>query len=528
MFFLQEQELLRQLARIGIETDRAYGNLSADSLIHKAVEGKEGVVTSSGALSILTGKYTGRSPKDKFIVDEPSVHKDIEWGPVNQPMSQERFQKLYERVTAHLKGRELYVFDGFVGADPAYRLPIRVINEYAWQNLFAHQLFIRPSDGEKEPQFTVISAPSFHAVPQRDGTNSEAFVIVSFEKKIVLIGATAYAGETKKSIFTVMNYLLPKKGVFPMHASANIRKDGSTAIFFGLSGTGKTSLSADPEAKLIGDDEHGWSENGVFNLEGGCYAKCIRLSKEEEPQIWAAVNRRGAVIENAVVDPGTKGIDFNSDAITENTRSAYPIDFNPGAITTGVGGHPKTVFFLAADAFGILPPVAKLTAEGAMYHFLSGYTSKLAGTERGIIEPAATFSTCFGAPFLPLRPMEYARMFGERIREHKSRVFLLNTGWTGGPYGVGERIAIHTTRAMIKAALEGDLDDVSCRKHPVLNLLVPETCPGVDGNILDPRNTWSDAKEYDTKAKELAQMFVKNFTKFKGVPEEVVGAGPRP
>ncbi|RKL62531.1 phosphoenolpyruvate carboxykinase (ATP) [Thermoanaerobacteraceae bacterium SP2] len=520
---------MEKLAKIGLtNVKQVYKNLSVPRLIEEALKRKEGFLTDSGALNVYTGKYTGRSPNDKFIVDEPSVHDDIWWGN-NKPISPEKFEKLLHRLQAYLQNRDLFIFDGFVGADLKLRLPIRVINEYAYQNLFAHQLFLRPTDEElktHDPQFTVIAAPGFKAIPELDGTNSEAFIIISFEKKLIIIGGTHYAGEIKKSIFSIMNYLMPKKGVLSMHCSANMGGDGSTALFFGLSGTGKTTLSADPDRMLIGDDEHGWSDDGIFNFEGGCYAKCINLTEEREPQIYRAI-KFGAVLENVVIDEEKRIPDYDSDRVTENTRAAYPVDFIPGAVIPGVGGHPKTVVFLTADAFGVLPPIAKLSREQAMYYFISGYTSKLAGTERGITEPQATFSSCFGAPFLPLSPMVYAKLLGERIEKYDANVFLVNTGWTGGPYGVGNRMNLKYTRAMIKAALNGELDNVAYEQDPIFNLMIPKTCPGVPENVLNPRNTWQDKAAYDETAKKLAASFKKNIGKFEGIAPEVLAAGPK-
>ncbi len=491
-------------------------NLTAARLVEMALARGEGHLTSSGALSVVTGKYTGRSPQDKFIVDTPATHHLIAWGSVNCPIHADRFDNLWARMTAYLQQKELFVFDGFAGADHAHRLPIRVVNEFAWQNLFVHQLFVRPTAEElavHQPEFTVVCAPGFKAVPELDGTNSEAFIMVHFERRMIIIGGTHYAGEMKKSIFSVMNYLLPQKGILPMHCSANIGEDGDVALFFGLSGTGKTTLSADPERRLIGDDEHGWTDDGVFNFEGGCYAKCINLSQEHEPQIWDAV-RFGAVLENVKIDPATGEIDFASDELTENTRAAYPVDYIPGAVLPSVGGQPKTIFFLTADAFGVLPPIARLTKEQAMYYFLSGYTSKLAGTERGIVSPQATFSTCFGEPFLPLDPVVYAELLGQKTEEHGVRVFLLNTGWSGGGYGVGKRMSIKYTRAMVSAALKGDLDTVEYVTDPIFGLQAPATCPNVPADVLNPRNTWADKDAYDAQAKDLAARFKKNYTKF--------------
>lgn len=506
-----------------------YVNLSTAELIEHALRRGEGVLTADGALNVSTGKYTGRSPSDKFIVRDPSIEDKIDWGPVNQPISPEVFDRLYHRVQAYLQGRPVYVFDGYAGADPDYRLPIRVTTEFAWHNLFARTLFLVPTAEQLAthvPEFEVLSAPGFKADPEIDGTRSEAFILVNFPKRIVLIGGTEYAGEIKKSIFTIMNYLLPEKGVFPMHCSANVGPDGDTALFFGLSGTGKTTLSADPDRFLIGDDEHGWSDKGIFNFEGGCYAKCINLSKEKEPQIWNAI-RFGAVLENVVLDERTRIPNYDDGSRTENTRAAYPVEYIDNAVIPGIGGHPKTIVFLTADAFGVLPPIARLTREQAMYHFLSGYTSKLAGTERGVTEPEATFSTCFGAPFLPLPPSTYADLLGRYIDKYDTKVFLVNTGWTGGPYGVGERMNLTYTRAMVKAALSGQLDDVEYEEDPIFRVAVPKTVPGVPSEVLRPRDTWKDPEAYDAKAKELAARFNENFKRFSGVDPKVAEAGPR-
>lgn len=512
-----------------LSSGKTHYNLSVAQLVEAAIRRGEGMLTASGALRAETGKYTGRSPKDKFIVDEPSVHDKISWGAVNQPIDEAKFDKLYHDVLEYLNGKELFVFDGFAGADPAYRLPIRVVNEYAWHNLFVHQLFVRPSAEElkeHQPGFTVIAAPGFEAKPAVHGTNSETFIIINFSQKTVLIGGTKYAGEMKKSIFSVMNYLLPEKQVLSMHCSANVGEKGDVALFFGLSGTGKTTLSADPNRRLIGDDEHGWSDKGVFNIEGGCYAKCINLSEEKEPQIWNAI-KFGSVLENVVIDEETRIPDYDSGKLTENTRAAYPVDYIPGAMIPGTAGHPNVIVFLTADAFGVLPPIAKLTKEQAMYHFLSGYTSKLAGTERGVTEPEATFSTCFGAPFLPLQPSVYAEMLGEKISKHNVQVYLVNTGWSGGPYGVGKRMNLAYTRAMVTAAINGTLQDTDYTIDPVFGLAVPNEVPGVPSEVLMPRNTWANKEEYDQKAKELAARFVKNFAKFEGVAKEIAEAGPK-
>lgn len=507
-----------------------FANLSAAQLIEQALARQEGMLAASGALVTRTGKRTGRSPKDRFFVSHGRSKERIDWGPVNQPFDPDAFDALQVRVTSYLEGRDLYVVDGYVGADPDHEIKLRVVCERPWHALFCRQLFRRPTSDELatfEAEFTLLSAPSFLAEPERDQTNSEAFIGVDLERKQVLICGTEYAGEMKKSMFTAANYLLPENDVFPMHCSANVGPSGDVALFFGLSGTGKTTLSADPERRLIGDDEHGWSDAGVFNFEGGCYAKCINLSQPKEPQIWSAI-RFGSVVENVVVDTGTREVDYDDDAITENTRAAYPLEFIPGFVPEGRGGHPKTIVFLTADAFGVLPPISRLSPEAAMYHFLSGFTSKLAGTEAGVgSEPQATFSTCFGAPFLPLKPSVYAEMLGKKISTHGSSVFLVNTGWSGGPFGVGERMDIDHTRAMVRAATSGELDSVETRKHEVFNLDVPVECPGVPSEVLDPRSTWADKDAYDEKASELAQMFVKNFERFANdVRETTLKAGP--
>lgn len=486
-----------------------YLNLSVASLVEHAVRRGEALLASNGALVVRTGQYTGRSPRDKFIVARPEHEALIDWGAVNQRMEAEVFERLFARVTAYLANRPLFVQDCFAGADPRYRLPVRVITEYAWHNLFAKQLFIRPQPEELHdfrPSFTVISAPDFKTDPAIDGTRSEVVVALDFRRRVVLIAGTAYAGEIKKSIFTVMNYLLPQHGVFPMHCSANMGAEGDVALFFGLSGTGKTSLSADPERRLIGDDEHGWSDTGVFNFEGGCYAKCINLSRENEPQIWDAI-RFGSVVENVVVDPDTRIPDYADASITENTRAAYPLDYIEGAVIPGVGGHPRHLFFLAADAFGVLPPISRLSVEQAMEMFLLGYTAKVAGTERGITTPQMTFSACFGAPFLPMHPQRYAEMLGAKLDQHAAQAWLVNTGWTGGPYGVGHRIPIRYTRAMIRAALKGALEGVPYRTDPLFGLEVPTRVPDVPDDLLNPRDTWSDPKAYDAQAHMLAEQW---------------------
>ncbi|WP_050181305.1 phosphoenolpyruvate carboxykinase (ATP) [Domibacillus robiginosus] len=501
---------------------------SVPVLVEKVLQRGEGSLTASGAVRAETGKYTGRSPKDKFIVREASVENSIDWGSVNQPISQDTFNRLYDKMISHLQEKEeLFLFKGFAGADEKHRLPIQVVNEYAWHNLFAHQLFIRPTEAElktHEAGFTILSAPSFQADPLIDGTNSETFIIVSFERRVILIGGTEYAGEMKKSIFSVMNYLLPQNDVLPMHCSANVGYEGDVALFFGLSGTGKTTLSADPNRRLIGDDEHGWSTNGVFNIEGGCYAKTIGLTREKEPQIFDAI-RFGSVLENVVLDPATRLPDYDDNTLTENTRAAYPLQAIDNIVDPSIAGHPNTIVFLTADAFGVLPPISKLSKEQAMYHFLSGYTSKLAGTERGITSPQATFSTCFGSPFLPLHATVYAEMLGKKIDEQNVQVFLVNTGWTGGEYGTGERMKLSYTRAMIQAALEGELTHTQTYKTKVFGLEIPLHVPGVPDDVLIPRKSWADEEAFMKKAKELSAKFRENFKKFSGIADDIAEKG---
>jgi len=518
-----------QITAFGINPSKIYRNLPVEKLVEIAVEKNEGMITSTGSLSVKTGRYTGRSPDDRFIVFDDLTHDKVHWGKVNKRFPTETFEKLSNKMKKFVEGKELFIFDGFVGADPENRLPIRIINDHAWQSLFAHQLFIRPSAAEledHEPELTVICINDFEAIPEIDGTASNAFILINLSRKLVLIGTSNYAGEIKKSIFSVMNFILPSKGVFPMHCSANIGKDGDTALFFGLSGTGKTSLSADPERMLVGDDEHGWSDKGIFNFEGGCYAKCINLKEEHEPQIWNAI-KTGAVLENVVIDKESLKPDFNDYSLTENTRAAYPLNYIPGAVVPSVGGNPKVIIFLTADAMGVLPPLSKLSRDGAMFHFVSGYTSKIAGTERGIKEPKAAFSKCFAAPFMPRLASVYAKMLGEKISKHNTVVYLINTGWSGGPYGVGERIKIEYSRAMVTAAITGSLDIVKFSHNEIFNLDVPTECPGVPSEILDPRNTWVDKDTYDLSAKKLSQMFVDNFRRFEDISDEIRLAGPR-
>jgi phosphoenolpyruvate carboxykinase (ATP) len=518
------------LERDGIRSRRVHWNLSTAALYEEAVRRQEALIAAHGPLACRTGQHTGRSPNDKFIVREPSSEAHIDWGKVNRPMDPAHFDALHADLLSSLTDTELFVQDCYAGADPKYRLPIRVINELAWHNLFARCLFIvdTKSASDHVPEFTVIDVPSFKATPTRHGTNSDVVIAVHLAKKLILIGGSSYAGEMKKSIFSVLNYVLPMQHVLPMHCSANIGPAGDAALFFGLSGTGKTTLSSDPDRMLIGDDEHGWSDRGVFNFEGGCYAKTIRLSSEAEPQIYATTRRFGTVLENVVVDPETRRLDLDDDRYTENTRAAYPISFIENAVPSGQGGHPKNVVMLTADAFGVLPPIARLTPEGAMYHFLSGYTAKVAGTEKGVTEPKATFSTCFGAPFLPLPPGRYATMLGEKIARHSARVWLVNTGWTGGPYGVGKRMKIGYTRAMIRAALAGALDNVDYETDSIFNVAVPASCPDVPPDVLKPRTTWTDSAAYDAQAAKVARLFAENFKAFEGgVTAEVRAAGPR-
>jgi phosphoenolpyruvate carboxykinase (ATP) len=506
-------------------------NLPTPALYEQAIKRNEGIMGHLGPLVVRTGVFTGRSPNDKFVVDEPSSREHIWWGPANRPIGEDSFAELHRRMASYLHGKDIYVQDLYCGADPEYRMPIRIITQYAWHSLFARNLFIQPSPPElavHEPQFVVIDCPGFHAYAETDKTNSDVFILVNFAKRMVLIGGTEYAGEIKKSIFTAMNYYLPFKNVLPMHCSANYGPAGDTALFFGLSGTGKTTLSADSSRTLIGDDEHGWSDSGVFNFEGGCYAKVIRLSPEGEPEIYAATRRFGTVLENVGIDTHSRRLDLDDYSLTENTRAAYPITHIPNATRSGRGGHPKNVVFLTADAFGVLPPVARLTPEQTMYHFISGYTAKVAGTERGVTEPKATFSACFGAPFMAQHPDVYSRLLGEKIVKHDVACWLINTGWTGGPYGVGQRIKLSYTRAMINSALNGDLDAVDYTRDPLFGLQVPARCPGVPHEVLQPRETWLDKEAYDLQARELAGMFVENFKRFESqVAEQIREAGPR-
>ena len=513
-----------------IHPTKVYYNLPASKLTEKALERGEGVLSNTGALVVNTGKYTGRSPDDRYIVDEKNIHDEIAWGKINVPISEEKFESIYAKITAYLQNREIFVFDGFAGADKKYQLPVRCVNELASQNMFMHDLLVRPTEEELKsyvPGFTLICAPGFKCIPEVDGVHSEAAIILSFTRKLIIIAGSQYAGEMKKSVFSTMNYLLPKQNVFSMHCSANIGKDGDSALFFGLSGTGKTTLSADPDRFLIGDDEHGWSDDGIFNIEGGCYAKCINLSKEHEPEIYGAI-KFGALVENVIIDPETRELDFDDGSLTENTRVGYPVTYISNAKIPGVGAHPKTVIFLTADAFGVLPPVSKLSKEAAMYHYVSGYTAKLAGTERGVTEPQATFSTCFGAPFLPLPAARYTELLGQKIEKYGVNVYLVNTGWSGGPAGKGgHRMKLPYTRAMVTACLNGELEKSEFVLDTNFNVMVPKTCPNCPSEVLNPRDTWEDKAAYDAAAKDLAARFRKNFEKYTNMPAAVVNAGPK-
>jgi phosphoenolpyruvate carboxykinase (ATP) len=525
---------LRTLEDHGLRSlGNVYWNLSTAALYEHSVRNREGMVAHLGPLVVRTGSHTGRSPNDKFVVKDENTADSVWWGNINKPFEPVAFDRIYARMMAYFQHKDVYVQDCYAGADSEYRLPIRVITEFAWHSLFSRTLFIHPkrlSDLEGfVPQFTVIDAPHFQATPEIDSTLSQTFILVNFTKRLVLIGGTEYAGEIKKSIFTVLNYLLPPKSVLSMHCSANYGVDtDDTALFFGLSGTGKTTLSADPNRTLIGDDEHGWNDKGVFNFEGGCYAKVIRLSAEGEPEIYEKTRRFGTVLENVVVESESRRLDLNSELFTENTRAAYSIETISNADISGVAGHPRNVIFLTADAFGVMPPVAKLTPEQAMYHFISGYTAKVAGTERGVTEPSATFSACFGAPFLPLHPMQYATLLREKLHQHQADVWLVNTGWTGGPYGEGKRMSLEHTRAIVTAVLNGSLKDVEFVEDPIFGLAVPTQVPDVPDRVLDPRSTWRDPQAYDQKARELAYKFVENFKKYADqASPEVLAAQPK-
>jgi phosphoenolpyruvate carboxykinase (ATP) len=506
-------------------------NLIAPELFQAAARRSEGEFADMGPFVAVTTPHTGRSPNDKFVVKEPSSEKDVDWGKVNQPLTVEKYQLLLDDVREYLnESSELFVEDLYCGADPSYRLSVRYVSPTAWHMAFVRNMFIRPELSDLptfDPNFTVLHAPEFQGDPARHGIRSSTFIVLNLAERTILIGGTRYAGELKKAMFTVMNYLLPRGGVLSMHCSANVGKAGDTALFFGLSGTGKTTLSAAPNRGLIGDDEHGWSDNGIFNFEGGCYAKVINLSPESEPDIYRTTQMFGTVLENVVLDPATKKVRFADQSITENTRASYPLDYIRHHVEGGRGGHPKNVVFLTADAFGVLPPIASLTPQQAMYYFLSGYTAKVAGTERGVKEPQPTFSACFGAAFLVWHATKYARMLGELLRKHESKVWLINTGWSGGPYGTGERINLEYTRAIVNAALAGDLDKLKTHTDPIFGLAIPTEIKGVPAKVLNPRETWPDTRAYDAQAKKLAGMFRENFDKFGSVDAATKNAGPK-
>ncbi|MBK7229160.1 MAG: phosphoenolpyruvate carboxykinase [Ignavibacteriales bacterium] len=529
---IRKVKLMEELEKIGIKNTReVFYNYGTPALYEQVIRRREGLLAHLGPLVVRTGYHTGRSPNDKFIVRESESEKNIWWGKVNKGMSQECADRLYMKMLAYIQGKDLYVEDCYASADEKHKIGIRVVTENAWHTLFARNMFRRYENDEElakhKTDFTIIQMPNFHADREVDCTNSEVFILLNFANKLVLIGGTSYAGEIKKSVFTIMNYLMPLRGVMSMHCSANVGKDNDVALFFGLSGTGKTTLSADPNRKLIGDDEHGWSDDGVFNYEGGCYAKVIKLSAEAEPEIYECTRKFGTVLENVQIDAHSRRLDLDDETFTENTRAAYPLTHLSNIVEEGKAGHPKNIIMLTADAFGVLPPISKLTTEQAMYHFISGYTAKVAGTEKGVTEPKATFSTCFGAPFMALHPSVYANLLGDKIVKHNVNCWLVNTGWTGGAYGVGSRMKIKYTRAMLTAALEGKLDIVEYVKDPFFNLMVPQSCPDVPNEVLNPKNTWTDKKAYDEQAKKLANMFVENFKEYsEGTSEAIKNAGP--
>ncbi len=522
----------RRISAVPVDGKPRHENLPPPALYEFAIRGREAILAANGPLVVRTGRHTGRSPKDKYIVDEPGSHAGVWWGGFNHPISERRYDQLRARFIEHMNQRQVFVRDCYVGADPRYRRAVRAYTETAWASLFCNNLFIRPAArdlADFQPNFTIIDAPTFRADPERDGTRSETVILVHLSRQEILIGGTEYAGEIKKGAFGIMNYRLPEEGVLPMHSSINVGANGDVAIFFGLSGTGKTTLSADPERILIGDDEHGWSDEGVFNFEGGCYAKTIRLSHIYEPDIYSTTQRFGTILENVDLNHETRELDLDSERYTENTRAAFPLDYIGNSSANGVAGQPSTIIFLTADAFGVLPPISRLSRDQAMYHFISGYTAKLAGTEVGVKEPTATFSTCFGAPFMPRHPSVYAEMLGERMDRFDVPVWLVNTGWTGGPYGVGERMNITWTRNMVRAALNGKLNDVPTRRDPTFGFEVPERCPDVPAEVLWPRDTWADKDAYDAEARKLAGMFVENFKGFADrLSAPVRSAGPHP
>ncbi len=529
---IKKVKLMKELNSLGIKNTReVFYNYGTPALYEQVIRRREGLLAHLGPLVVRTGYHTGRSPNDKFIVREPESEKNIWWGKVNKGMSPECAERIYFKMMAYIQGKDLYVEDCYASAEPKHKIGLRVISENAWHTLFARNMFRRYKTPEEleahKTDFTIIHMPNFNADRDVDCTNSESFILLNFVKKMVLIGGTSYAGEIKKSVFTIMNYLMPLRGVMSMHCSANVGKDNDVALFFGLSGTGKTTLSSDPNRKLIGDDEHGWGDEGVFNYEGGCYAKMIKLSEEAEPEIYECTRKFGTILENVQIDSQTRRLDLDDESFTENTRAAYPLTHLLNIVEEGKSGHPKNIVMLTADAFGVMPPISKLTTEQAMYHFISGYTAKVAGTEKGVNEPKATFSTCFGAPFMALHPGVYATLLGEKIIKHKVNCWLVNTGWTGGPYGVGSRMKIKYTRAMLTAALEGRLDNVKYVKDTFFNLMIPQSCSGVPDEILNPKNTWADKNAYDAQAKKLANMFVENFKEYAdSTSEEIRDAGP--
>lgn len=520
------------LEAYGITEGTAFWNLTPEELVEHSIKKDLGILTDTGAIAIETGKFTGRSPKDRFIVKDAYTESSVDWNAINMPFDPDKYTQLKKKLVAYLNGKEMYVRDAYACADDQYRLNLRLVSEYPWSNQFAYNMFLRPTKEEVmefDPEWTILNAPGFMADPEVDGTRQANFAIVNFSEKTIIIGGTGYTGEIKKGIFSVLNFVLPHEhNVLSMHCSANTNDDGETAVFFGLSGTGKTTLSADASRHLIGDDEHGWSENGIFNFEGGCYAKTIDLSEDKEPEIYRAIKHR-AILENIGYFEGTRTPNFEDDHITLNTRVSYPIDHIPNAHPESKGDHPNNIFFLTCDAFGVLPPISKLTPGQAMYHFISGYTAKVAGTEEGINEPQLAFSACFGAPFMPLHPTKYAEMLGERMRDHDVNIWLVNTGWTGGGYGTGKRISLKYTRAMIREAMDGDLANAEYKEHEVFGLMMPTSCPNVPDELLDPKNTWTDKELYDTKARKLAADFVNNFAKFADqANEEIMAAAPRP
>ena len=514
-----------------VNTKNVYRNLSVPELYEHALRQNDGMIVSGGPLVAYTGIHTGRSPEDRFVVKESSSEKDIDWGKHNKPITPELFERMYAKVAAYLQGRDIYVRESYAGANKDSRIKVRIVTELAWHSIFATNMFISENNKKTlknfEADFTVIDVPGLHGIPEIDGTRSGTFVYVNFAKRLVIIGGSSYAGEIKKSVFSVMNYLLPKKGILSMHCSANIGKKGDTAIFFGLSGTGKTTLSADPERYLIGDDEHGWDDKGVFNIEGGCYAKVINLSAEAEPEVFACTKRFGTILENVPVFPGTRDIDLFNDKITENTRASYPLEFLPMISKNNMGPHPKNIIFLTYDAFGVLPPIAKLDSNQAMFHFVSGYTAKVAGTEKGVKEPQATFSTCFGGPFMLHSPFVYAKLLAEKMKKHNVKAYLVNTGLTGGPYGIGKRYSIKHTRAIINAILSGEVEKGGYDTDAVFGYGIPKNIPGVPAEILDPVKGWSSKAAYNKQIKELAGKFLDNFKQYKSAPKDILKGGPK-